>query len=105
MTDSMAKLIARTREHQKALGEETMTLQELLEAAQQLSWQDQFHLATRLLQWAEPQIPATETVSRPKERTPDLHADAFIMREDFDHPLPDSFWLGLAEKVIPSREP
>jgi hypothetical protein len=35
-----------------------MTLQELIQEARQLSWQDQLHLATRLLQWAETKITA-----------------------------------------------
>ncbi|NCJ07180.1 DUF2281 domain-containing protein [Synechococcales cyanobacterium C] len=30
----------------------------------------------------------------PKVRTPGLHPDAFVMNDDFDEPLPDSFWLG-----------
>jgi hypothetical protein len=34
-----------------------MTLQELMQEAQRLSWQEQFHLAARLLQWAEEKIP------------------------------------------------
>ena len=34
-----------------------MTLQELMQAAQDLSWQEQFHLAARLLQWAEAKMP------------------------------------------------
>jgi len=34
-----------------------MTLQELMQEAQRLSWQDQFHLAARLLQWAEAKMP------------------------------------------------
>lgn len=34
-----------------------MTLQELVQTAQDLSWQEQFHLATRLLQWAEAKMP------------------------------------------------
>lgn len=29
-----------------------------------------------------------------KERIPGLHPGAFVMREDFDDPLPDCFWLG-----------
>ncbi len=33
-----------------------MTIQELIQEAQQLSWQDQLHLATRLLQLAETKI-------------------------------------------------
>ncbi|MDQ7024030.1 MAG: antitoxin family protein [Anaerolineae bacterium] len=27
-------------------------------------------------------------------RIPDLHPGGFYMSEDFDDPLPDSFWLG-----------
>ena len=34
-----------------------MTLQELMQEAQRLSWQEQFHLATQLLQWAEAKMP------------------------------------------------
>ena len=34
-----------------------MTLQELMQEAQRLSWQEQFHLAARLLQWAEAKMP------------------------------------------------
>ncbi len=34
----------------------------------------------------------TPTVA--KERVPGLHRGAFIISDDFDDPLPDSFWLG-----------
>lgn len=71
-----------------------MTLQELLAAAQQLSWQEQYQLATRMLQWVAPQMSEAAVGTTPPERTPDLHADALMMHDDFDHPLPDSFWLG-----------
>ncbi|MGG6242242.1 hypothetical protein ACQ4N7_26810 [Nodosilinea sp. AN01ver1] len=37
-----------------------MTLQELMQEAQRLSWQEQFHLATRLLQWAEAKMPGQQ---------------------------------------------
>lgn len=33
----------------------------------------------------------------PKARTPGLHPGAFVMSDDFDDPLPDSFWLGEEE--------
>jgi hypothetical protein len=33
-----------------------MTLQDLMQEAQGLTWQEQLHLATRLLQWAEAQM-------------------------------------------------
>jgi hypothetical protein len=39
-----------------------MTLQELIEEAQHLSWQEQFHLAARLLQWAEAKMPIQEDI-------------------------------------------
>ncbi|MBE9140849.1 hypothetical protein IQ254_27235 [Nodosilinea sp. LEGE 07088] len=42
-----------------------MTLQELIQEAQQLSWQDQLHLATRLLQWAEAKMPMPESRWQP----------------------------------------
>ena len=71
-----------------------MTLRELMEAAQHLNWQDQVHLATRLLQWAETNMQHQTVVERYAERQPDLHPGALAMHEDFDHPLPDSFWLG-----------
>ncbi|MEO0647012.1 MAG: DUF2281 domain-containing protein [Cyanobacteria bacterium J06650_10] len=35
-----------------------------------------------------------ETPSVAKKRTPGLHPGAFVISEDFDAPLPDSFWLG-----------
>ncbi|MEO0984231.1 MAG: hypothetical protein AAFY20_01635 [Cyanobacteria bacterium J06639_14] len=70
-----------------------MTLQELIQEAQHLSWQEQFHLATRLLQWAEAKMPEQEDV-QPLQRQPDLHPDAFVVGDDFDEPVPDSLWLG-----------
>ena len=37
--------------------------------------------------------PSTPEV-RPAERQPSLHPGAFVISDDFDAPLPDSFWLG-----------
>jgi hypothetical protein len=37
-----------------------MTLQDLMQEAQGLTWQEQIHLATRLLQWAEAQRASQE---------------------------------------------
>ncbi|QZZ20982.1 hypothetical protein J5X98_00235 [Leptothermofonsia sichuanensis E412] len=71
-----------------------MSLQELLDAAQNLSWQDQFHLATRLLQWVEVKMLEPTDYHQLQVRQPDLHPGAFVMHDDFDQPLPDSFWLG-----------
>lgn len=50
-----------------------MTLQDLMKEAQNLSWQEQFHLATRLLQWAEAKMPDQTTVNEMVERQSDLH--------------------------------
>lgn len=76
-------------------GEATlMTLQELIQEAQRLSWQEQLHLATRLLQWAEAKMQTQDNVRSPQQRQPDLHPGAFLVSDDFDEPLPDSFWLG-----------
>lgn len=38
-----------------------------------------------------------QTSPVPKERIPGLHRGAFIMSDDFDDPLPDSFWVGEEE--------
>ncbi len=32
----------------------------------------------------------------PLIRKPNLHSGAFVFSDDFDEPLPDSFWLGEA---------
>ena len=45
-----------------------MTLQDLMQEAQGLTWQEQLHLATRLLQWAEAQMASQQEV-------PQHHAD------------------------------
>jgi hypothetical protein len=42
-----------------------MTLQELIQEAQHLSWQEQFHLAARLLQWAEAKMPTQADIEQP----------------------------------------
>ena len=68
-----------------------MTLQELIQEAQRLSWQEQFHLVTRLLQSAAAKL---QPQGKIQPRQPDLHPGAFVMADDFDGPLPDSFWLG-----------
>jgi len=67
-----------------------MPLQDLIQEAQHLTWQEQFQLATRLLKWVE-----TKMQTQPlKERQPDLHPGVFVMADDFDALFPDSFWLG-----------
>jgi hypothetical protein len=47
-----------------------MTLQEIMQAAQGLSWQDQLHLATRLLQWAEAAVASAEPLEPPPTPQP-----------------------------------
>ena len=49
-----------------------MTLQELMQEAQGLTWQEQLHLATRLLQWAEAQMANQQDV-------PQRHADQALV--------------------------
>lgn len=67
-----------------------MTLQDLMQEAQRLTWQEQVQLANCLLQWVEANMPTQPL----KERQPDLHPGVFAMADDFDAALPDSFWLG-----------
>jgi predicted DNA-binding antitoxin AbrB/MazE fold protein len=41
------------------------------------------------------QIPVVEETPKiAGKRIPNLHPDAFEISDDFDAPLPDSFWLG-----------
>lgn len=39
---------------------------------------------------------AGDVCQNSQERKPGLHPGAFIVSDDFDEPLPDSFWLGEA---------
>jgi len=43
---------------------------------------------------SEPLARLTSLKTTAKPRTAGLHAGAIQMSEDFDEPLPDSFWLG-----------
>ena len=72
----------------------TMTLQELLSEARKLSVKDQLHLATQLLQWTELQVQPSVTNRQKRQRIAGLNPGACVMADDFDEPLPDSFWLG-----------
>jgi antitoxin (DNA-binding transcriptional repressor) of toxin-antitoxin stability system len=40
---------------------------------------------------------ANGTSPATKPRKPNLHPGGFVMSDDFDDPLPDSFWLGEEE--------
>jgi hypothetical protein len=56
---------------------------------------DQLNLLAEFLdflqfKWSKPSVSAV----RPGERQPGLHPGAFVISDDFDAPLPDSFWLG-----------
>ncbi|MDB9527467.1 hypothetical protein PN498_15820 [Oscillatoria sp. CS-180] len=56
-----------------------MTLQELMQEAQRLSWQEQFHLAARLLQWAEAKMP--EAIEQPDYQDSSLVTSAAKVSE------------------------
>lgn len=56
---------------------------------------DQLNLLSDFLDFlqfkkAKPQVHNSETI----KRKPGLHPGAFVVADDFDDPLPDSFWLG-----------
>lgn len=59
-----------------------MTPQELMQEAQHLSWQEQFHLATRLLQWAEAKM-SEQLESRDKQDTLLVIAAAQVSEASF----------------------
>lgn len=40
------------------------------------------------------EIVISEGREQPKKRTPNLHPGAFVVNDDFDDPLDNSFWLG-----------
>lgn len=66
-----------------------MTLQEMIAELPTLTIEERKALVSAVLdsltQPPEPQ---------PKPRTPGLHAGTTWVSDDFDDPLPDSFWLG-----------
>jgi hypothetical protein len=39
-------------------------------------------------------VKRSTSVAPPTDRQPGLHPGAFVISDDFDAPLPDSFWLG-----------
>ncbi|MCI0713299.1 MAG: hypothetical protein L0154_24290 [Chloroflexi bacterium] len=39
-------------------------------------------------------LPSEQQTTTVKERVPGLHAGSIWTSDDFDEPLPDSFWLG-----------
>jgi hypothetical protein len=69
---------------------DTVTLEEIVELAKQLSLLDK----VRLIEKITPQIERELETVQPTQRKAGLHAGAIWMSDDFDEPLPDEFWLG-----------
>ncbi len=42
-------------------------------------------------------IEVIEDIKKSSKRIPNLHKGSFVVSDDFDEPLPDSFWLGEEE--------
>jgi hypothetical protein len=69
-----------------------MTPNELLYEAQKLSPSQQIHLIIQLFRyWLISKISNSKSIEK---RVPNLHPDVCVFGDDFDDPLPDSFWLG-----------
>lgn len=98
-----------------------MSIDELIRQAEQLPPDQQLRLAAHLIEFAQKRYltsqvrrhwsdiqgsapnalvgqDAQEWVSQTRMagRKPGLHPGAFVVHDDFDEPLPDSFWLGEA---------
>jgi Protein of unknown function (DUF2281) len=43
------------------------------------------------------QISTIVNTNKPRQRTPNLEQGKIVMSDDFNEPLPDSFWLGVEE--------
>lgn len=65
-------------------------LDTVIQQAEQLSYSDKAILMEKLHEWME----TDASVAHPAPRVAGLHAGKGWMAEDFDAPLPDSFWLG-----------
>lgn len=72
------------------------TVQDILDVAQHLSPVEQLEIIQSLSHTLRTQYAhaATEDAPLPRHRVLGLHAGAIWMSDDFDAPLPDSFWLG-----------
>lgn len=96
-----------------------MSIDELIRQAKQLPPELQLQLAAHLVEFARKRYPTSQvrpqgsdiqgslpdplvvqscqvSETRITERKPGLHPGAFIVHDDFDEPLPDSFWLSEA---------
>ena len=72
----------------------TQLVQSLLERLSQLPESMQNHLAERFLKELKEAEDQTETSSH--KRVAGLGQGTLVIGDDFDDPLPDSFWLGEA---------
>jgi hypothetical protein len=72
----------------------THLVQSLLERLSQLPEPMQSHLAKRFLR--ELEDAETQAENQPQHRVAGLGKGSMIIADDFDDPLPDSFWLGEA---------
>jgi Protein of unknown function (DUF2281) len=70
----------------------TQLVQSLLERLSQLPESMQNHLARRFLKELEDAEAQTE--NQPSKRVAGLGKGTMVISDDFDDPLPDSFWLG-----------
>jgi hypothetical protein len=56
---------------------------------------DQLNLLAEFLDFLQfKKAKPLSSVAPSTERQPGLHPGAFVISDDFDDPLPDSFWLG-----------
>jgi Protein of unknown function (DUF2281) len=56
---------------------------------------DQLNLLAEFLDFLQfKKAKPLSSVALSDERQPGLHPGAFVISDDFDDPLPDSFWLG-----------
>ena len=79
--------------------QENITWWQLRDRILQLPWRDRLSLLWAIVRsffrWVPKSNSPTETpVPEKRKRIPDLSAGAVWMSDDFDDPLPDSFWLG-----------
>jgi hypothetical protein len=72
----------------------THLVQSLLERLSQLPEPMQSHLAKRFLR--ELEDAETQAENQPQHRVAGLGKGRMLIADDFDDPLPDSFWLGEA---------
>lgn len=55
---------------------------------------EQLNLLADFLAFLEFKGAKSATPEAPTERQPSLNPGSFVISDDFDAPLPDSFWLG-----------